>query len=77
MTRPTPEQWWNDMSGADRAQFIQEVIPDSRVSLDLWMKLRRDGIISAGTGYGAHNWEYYLPASHLRYVLSRAADTSG
>jgi hypothetical protein len=74
MTRPTPEQWWNDMSGADRAQFIQEVVPDGRVSLEMWMKLRRDGIVSAGGGYRDHEWEYYLPASHLRYVLSQAAE---
>jgi hypothetical protein len=75
MTRPTPEQWWNDMSGADRAQFLQEVAPGARVSLEMWMKLRRDRMISAGGGYSAHSWEYYLPAPHLTYVLSQAAQT--
>ena len=64
------------MSGHDRAQFMYEVVPEGRVSLEMWMKLRRDGFIAAGTGYRDHNWEYYLPASHLRYVLSRAAERS-
>ena len=62
------------MSGADRAQFMREVVPDGRVSLDMWMKLRRDGILPGGGGYREHNWEYYLPADHLSYVLSRAAE---
>jgi hypothetical protein len=74
MIRPTPEQWWSDMSGADRARFMDEVAPGARVSLDLWMKLRGVGIIAAGSGYGDHGWEYYLPAEHLSYVLSRAAE---
>lgn len=74
MTRPTPEQWWNEMSGADRVQFMNEVVPEVRVSLDMWMKLRRAGIIAAGSGYGDHNWEYYLPGPHLRFVLSQAAE---
>ena len=77
MTRPTPEQWWDAMSGADRAQFMEEVVRDGRVSLDLWIKLRRDRIIPTGTGYGDHDWGYYLPAAHLSYVLSRAAERSG
>jgi len=42
------------MSRADRAQFMDEVMPGARVSLDLWMKLRRVGIIAAGSGYGDH-----------------------
>jgi hypothetical protein len=62
------------MSGADQAQFMDEVVPGGRVSLDLWMKLRRLGIIAVGSGYGDHAWEYYLPAAHLSYVLSRAAE---
>jgi hypothetical protein len=77
MTRPTPEQWWDAMSGADRSQFLEEVVQDGRVSLDLWMKLRRDRIIPTGTGYGDHDWGYYLPAAHLRYLLSRAAERRG
>lgn len=64
------------MSGADRAEFMQEVAPDSRVPLELWMKMRRDGLIPTGRGYGDHNWEYYLPTSHLTYLLSRAAERS-
>ena len=65
------------MSGADRAQFMEEVVPDGRVSFELWMKLRRDRIIPTGTGYGDHDWGYYLPSAHLMYVLSRAAEKSG
>jgi hypothetical protein len=76
MTQPTPQQWWDAMSGADRTQFMEAVAPDSHVSLDLWMKLRRDGLLPTGRGYGDHDWEYYLPAAHLRYVLSRAAERS-
>jgi hypothetical protein len=76
MTRPTPEQWWDGMSCSDRAQFMEEVVRAGRVSLDLWIKLRRDRIIPTGTGYGDHDWDYYLPAAHLRYVLSRAAERS-
>jgi hypothetical protein len=53
---------------------MDELVPDGRVSLDMWMKLRRARIISAGHGYGDHNWDYYLPGSHLRYVLSKAAE---
>jgi hypothetical protein len=74
MTRPTPEEWWNGMSRADQSELMDEVAPDSRVSLDLWMKLRHAGVLSAGGGYGEHGWEYYLPESHLRYVLARAAE---
>jgi hypothetical protein len=77
MTRPTPEQWWDAMSGADQAQFMEAVVLNGRVSLDLWMKLRRDRIIPTGTGYGDHDWGYYLPSAHLTYVLSRAAEKSG
>jgi len=55
---------------------MEAVAPDSHVSLDLWMKLRRDGLLPTGRGYGDHDWEYYLPAAHLRYVLSRAAERS-
>jgi hypothetical protein len=76
MIRPTPEQWWGETSSADQAQFMDEVAPGARVSLDLWMKLRRAGIIAAGSGYGDHMWEYYLPTGHLSYVLSRAAERS-
>ena len=50
MTRPTPDQWSDGMSGHERAQFMHEVVPLGQVSLEMWMKVRRDGLVSAGTG---------------------------
>jgi hypothetical protein len=72
--RPSPEQWWSGMSRADQAEFMNEVTTGGPISLDMWMKLRGGGVVSPGSGYVEHEWEYYLPASHLGYVLARAAE---
>jgi hypothetical protein len=74
MPRPTPQLWWNAMSNADRAAFMDQVAVGRRVSLDLWMKMRSAEVLAAPNGYANHPWEYYLPGDHLRFVLARAAD---
>jgi hypothetical protein len=74
MMQQTPEQWWRGMTSGDQTELMDEVDPDSRVSLELWLKLRRAGVIPVGSGFGDHGWEYYLPTSYLRYVLARAAE---
>jgi hypothetical protein len=77
MSRPTPEEWWNGMSEADRAAFMDQVAVGRRVSFDLWMKMGSTEVLAANHGYGDHPWEYYLPGDHLRYVLERAEERAG
>jgi hypothetical protein len=74
MARPSPEDWWLGMNGADRAAFMDQVAMGRRVSLDLWIKMRSAGVLVGSGGYANHPWEFYLPGDHLRFVLARAAE---